>query len=57
MQGLDLPLEAFAGLVELFEQARYSLHPLDHSARETAIAHLETLKSHLEWGTALATHA
>lgn len=57
LRGLDLPTDAFAGLVELFEQARYSLHPLDDTARETAIAHLETLKSHLEWGAALATRA
>jgi hypothetical protein len=57
LQGLDLPLEAFAGLVELFEQARYSLHPLDNAAREAAMTYLETLKTHLEWETALAKHA
>jgi hypothetical protein len=57
LQGLDLPIDAFAGLIELFEKARYSLHPLDDAARETAIIHLETLKSHLEWGTAFATRA
>lgn len=57
MQGVDVPLNAFAGLVSLFEQARYSLHPLDNTAREQAIHHLQTIKSHLEWGAALATHA
>ena len=55
LQGLDLPLEAFAGLVELFERARYSLHPLNDAARKTAAAHLETLKTHLELETTLAT--
>jgi hypothetical protein len=48
LQGLDLPLDAFAGLVHLFEQARYSLHPLDERARAQAMKHLETLKTHLE---------
>lgn len=48
LQGLDLPLDAFAGLVSLFEQARYSLHPLDEQARTQAITHLETLRSHLK---------
>ena len=55
LQGVDIPLDAFAGLVKLFEQARYSLHPLDAAAREEAAAYLETIKSHLEWGAALAT--
>jgi hypothetical protein len=55
LQGLDLPMEPFAGLVELFEQARYSLHPLDQTARNTAMTYLETLKTHVEWRTALAT--
>lgn len=57
MQGVDVPLDAFAGLVGLFEQARYSLHPMDSTAREQAMHHLETIKSHLEWGATLATHA
>ena len=57
LQGVDLPMDAFAELVALFEQARYSLHPLDNVARQAAMAHLETLKAHLEWGTALATRA
>jgi hypothetical protein len=57
LQGLDLPMEAFASLVALFEQARYSVHPLDNTARQTAITHLETIKTHLEWETALATRA
>jgi hypothetical protein len=57
LQGLDLPLDAFAGLVRLFELARYSLHPLDEMARQTAITHLETIKSHLEWEATLATRA
>jgi hypothetical protein len=55
LKGLDLPMDAFAGLVELFEQARYSLHPLDDSARHTALTHLETLKTHLELETTVAT--
>ncbi len=55
MQGVDIPLDAFASLVGLFEQARYSLHPLDNAAREQAINHLQTIKSHLEWRAALAT--
>jgi hypothetical protein len=57
MQGVDVPLDAFAGLVGLFEQARYSLHPLDNVAREQAIEHLQTIKSHLEWRATLATRA
>lgn len=57
LQGLDLPMDAFAGLVRLFELARYSLHPLDETARQTAITYLETIKSHLEWEAALATRA
>lgn len=50
LRGLDLPLDAFAGLIRLFELARYSLHPLDDMARMTAISHLERLTSHLEGG-------
>ncbi|MEE9147249.1 MAG: DUF4129 domain-containing protein [Candidatus Tectomicrobia bacterium] len=57
LQGVDLPMEAFAGLVELFELARYSLHPLDDTAKQTAMAHLETIKSSLEWEIALAPQA
>jgi hypothetical protein len=48
LHDLDLPTEAFAVLVRLIELARYSLHPLDDTARTTAIAHLEQLNSHLE---------
>ena len=33
LKGLDLPLDAFAGLIQLFELARYSLHALDATAR------------------------
>jgi hypothetical protein len=57
LQGLDLPVDAFAGLVELFEEARYSLHALDHTARQTAMAHLTALKTHLEREAAVATYA
>jgi hypothetical protein len=46
---LDLPMDAFAGLVALFELARYSVHPLDDSARDAAITYLKTLQMHLEW--------
>ncbi len=55
LRGLDIPADAFAGLVELFERARYSLHPLDHTDRETATAHLKTIKAHLEWERTVAT--
>jgi len=48
LRGLDLPQDAFAGLVELFELARYSLHPLDDAARTTALIHLTKLTTHLE---------
>jgi hypothetical protein len=50
LRGLDLPPEALAGLIRLFELARYSLHPLDDTARTLAIAHLETLRAHLTEG-------
>jgi uncharacterized protein DUF4129 len=48
LRGLDLPLDACAGLIQLFELARYSIHPLDDTARTTAIAHLERLTAHLQ---------
>jgi hypothetical protein len=48
LRGLDLPQDAFAGLIRLFELARYSLHPLDDAARATASAHLERLTTHVE---------
>jgi hypothetical protein len=48
LRGLDLPPDALAGLIRLFELARYSLHVLDDGARTAAIAHLERLKAHLE---------
>ena len=48
LKGLDLPLDAFAGLIQLFELARYSLHALDATARSEAIAHLERLTAHLQ---------
>jgi hypothetical protein len=48
LRGLDLPLDAFAGLIRLFELARYSLHPLDDEARTAAIVHLERLTAHLQ---------
>jgi hypothetical protein len=57
LRGLDLPAEALAGLVALFELARYSLHPLDDTARATAIAHLEQLNTHLERNQTHAVHA
>ena len=55
LRGLALPIDAFAGLVELFELARYSLHPLDEAARVTATTHLETIQAHLAWEAALAS--
>jgi len=50
LRGLDLPLEAFTGLIRLFELARYSLHPLDDGARAAATSYLERLTAHLEGG-------
>jgi hypothetical protein len=50
LRGLALPSQAFAGLIQLFELARYSVHPLDDTARTMAIAHLETLRAHLTGG-------
>jgi hypothetical protein len=57
LQGLDLPLEALAGLVRLFEQARYSLHHLDDTARGQATTYLTTIQTHLAAEAALATRA
>jgi Domain of unknown function (DUF4129) len=48
LRGLDLPQDAFAGLIHLFELARYSLHPLDDAARTAARAHLDRLTTHVE---------
>jgi hypothetical protein len=48
LRGLDLPQDAFAGLIRLFELARYSLHPLDDAARTAASTHLERLTAHVE---------
>jgi hypothetical protein len=56
LQGIPLPARAFADLVSLFEQARYSLHPLDNTARTLAMIHLATIKNHLEGETVLAAH-
>jgi hypothetical protein len=56
LQDLDLPTDAFAGLVGLFELARYSLHPLDDTARRTAMAYLEQLQTHLQQDDMHAAH-
>jgi Domain of unknown function (DUF4129) len=56
LQDLDLPTDAFAGLVGLFELARYSLHPLDDTARRTAMAYLEQLQTHLQQDDSHAAH-
>jgi hypothetical protein len=56
LQDLDLPTDTFAGLVGLFELARYSLHPLDDTARRTAIAYLEQLQTHLQQDDTHAAH-
>jgi len=56
LHDLDLPTDAFAGLVELFELARYSLHPLDDTARRTAMAYLEQLQAHLHQDDTHAAH-
>ena len=57
LRDVDLPAEAFAGLVALFELARYSLHPLDDTARLTAMAYLEQLQTHLQQDETHAAHA
>ena len=51
------PVEALAGLIQLFEQARYSLHPLDDTARTQATAYLTTIQTHLAAEAALAIRA
>jgi hypothetical protein len=56
LRGLDLPMDAFTGLIGLFELARYSLHPLDEAARTTAITHLERLTTHLHAEAVDVTH-
>jgi hypothetical protein len=56
LQDFDLPTDAFAGLVELFELARYSLHPLDDTARCTAMTYLEQLQAHLQQDDTHAAH-
>lgn len=48
LRGLELPMDAFAGLIRLFELARYSLHPVDDAARAAATSYLERLTAHLE---------
>jgi hypothetical protein len=56
LRGLDLPPDAFAGLIRLFELARYSLHPLDDAARAAASTHLEQLTAHVEGRAVRAAH-
>jgi hypothetical protein len=60
LHGLDVTsdtlTDALANLVQLFELARYSLHPLDDGAKQAAATYLQTIKCHLEWEAALATH-
>jgi hypothetical protein len=56
LRGLDLPHDAFVGLIRLFELARYSLHPLDDAARAAAIGHLEQLTAHMEGSAVRAAH-
>jgi Domain of unknown function (DUF4129) len=56
LRGLDLPQDAFVGLIRLFELARYSLHPLDDAARAAAIVHLEQLTAHVEGSAVRAAH-
>jgi hypothetical protein len=57
LRDVALPAEAFAGLVALFELARYSLHPLDDTARLSAMAYLEQLQTHLQQDETHAAHA
>jgi len=56
LHDLDLPTDAFAGLVRLFELARYSLHPLDDTARRSAMVYLEQLQTHLQQDDTHAAH-
>ncbi len=56
LRGLNLPQDAFAGLIRLFELARYSLHPLDDTARAAASAYLERLTAHVEGRAVRAAH-
>ncbi len=55
LNGLTIPSDALVNLVELFEIARYSLHPLDENAKQSATAYLEAIQSQLERESALAT--
>lgn len=48
LQELELPLDILTALVELFELARYSLHPLEDADRLRAIGYLENLQHHLQ---------
>ncbi|MGE3536661.1 MAG: DUF4129 domain-containing protein [Candidatus Tectimicrobiota bacterium] len=57
LRELMLPLQDFAELVQLFELARYSLHPLDQAARTRAITCLERLQEALAQEPAHALHA
>jgi hypothetical protein len=57
LQGLELPTDALTGLVQLFEQARYSLHPLDDTAKTRATAYLTMIQTHLVAEAALATRS
>ncbi|ETW96585.1 MAG: hypothetical protein ETSY1_26055 [Candidatus Entotheonella factor] len=54
LRGIDVPEDTFASLVALFEQARYSLHPLHDTDKQAAAAYLETIKAHLERESAIA---
>jgi hypothetical protein len=56
LRGLDLPPDAFAGLIRLFELARYSVHPLDDAARAAASVYLERLTAHVEGRAVRAAH-
>ena len=57
LRRIDEAIRCFEKVVELFELARYSLHPLDEAAKQTAMTHLETIQSYLEWEVALASQA
>lgn len=56
LRELVLPLDAFAELVHLFELARYSLHPLDDTARTRAMTCLERLREALAQEQSHAVH-
>jgi len=44
---LSLPEKPFAGITNLFEEARYSLHEMDETKRNDALRFLAEIRDHL----------